>query len=278
MRMRRRLPIRLLRHVLLGIVILWSVAPIVVVVLSSFKLSRDIFTSPSALFFQPTLDNYTVIWWRWPTFYTNLLSSAAVTAGATLLAVSVSTASGYIYARYRSRALGLSAFFMIFVRMLPPIVISLPLFPAVNALGLTDTWTVLIILYAAFCVSLGTWIMKTTIDQIPPELDEAARIDGAGTMQVLRRIILPLSLPGMIAAGLFVAVYAWNEFLFAFLFTATQAKTAPLAISEMMSAMESRDWGLLFAASTIQLAPVLALVMLAQKYLIAGLTAGSLKG
>jgi multiple sugar transport system permease protein len=89
---------------------------------------------------------------------------------------------------------------------------------------------------------------------------------------------MPLGAQGMIAASVFVIVYAWNEFLFAFLFTTTQAKTAPLAVSEMISSVETGDWGILFAASTLQLLPVLLFVILVQKYLIAGMTAGAVKG
>src|SRR5258708_14684011 len=120
---------------------------------------------------------------------------------------------------------------MVLVRMLPRIVISVPLFPAGNLLGLNDSWSVLILVYAPFFISLGTWIMKTTIDQIPTELDEAARVDGASLLQIMGRIILPLGVQGAVAASVFVVVYAWNEFLFAFLFTTKSAKTAPLAIS-----------------------------------------------
>ncbi|MFI5012798.1 MAG: carbohydrate ABC transporter permease [Hyphomicrobiales bacterium] len=276
--MPRRPHARLLRHLAVGLVALWSLTPIAVIVVSSFKLPRDIFVWPPTILFQPTLASYAGLWRRWPGFFDNLTNSAVVTIGTTLLAVAVATLAGYVYSRYRSRLLTVSAFFMIFVRMLPPIVISLPLFPAVNAIGLSDTRTVLILLYAAFFVSLGTWIMKTTIDQIPRELDEAARVDGATSRQIVWRVILPLSVQGMIAAGVFVAVYAWNEFLFAFLFTTINAKTAPLAVSEMIGSVETSDWGVLFAAATIQLVPVLAGVILAQRYLIAGLTAGSLKG
>ncbi len=276
--MPRRPHIRWLRHFGLALVALWSLAPIAVIVVSSFKLPRDIFVWPPTIFFQPSLASYAGLWQRWPSFFDGLLNSAIVTIGATLLAVAVATLAGYVYSRYRSRLLTLSAFFMIFVRMLPPIVISLPLFPMVNAVGLSDTRTVLILLYAAFFVSLGTWVMKTTIDQIPRELDEAARVEGATAAQILRGIILPLSIQGMIAAGVFVAVYAWNEFLFAFLFTTINAKTAPLAVSEMIGSVETGDWGVLFAAATIQLVPVLAGVILAQRYLIAGLAAGALKG
>ena len=148
----------------------------------------------------------------------------------------------------------------------------------VNALGLNDTHLILIILYATFFVSLGTLVMRTFIDQIPRELDEAASVDGASRSQIIRKIVLPLSAQGMIAVAVFVIVFAWNEFLFAFIFTATRAKTAPLVISEMIGAVEGVEWGVLFAASTVQLIPVLLFVVLAQKHLIAGLTAGATKG
>src|SRR5262249_40140195 len=151
--------------------------------------------------------------------FTGLANSLIVTIGATLLAVSVSTLAGYAYSRFRHKALAASAFFLIFIRLIPPIVITLPLFPAVNALGLNDTHFILIVLYATFFVSLGTLVMRTFIDQIPKEIDEAAHIDGATRLQILWRLILPLSAQGMVAVAVFVIVYAWNEFLFAFIFT-----------------------------------------------------------
>jgi multiple sugar transport system permease protein len=207
-----------------------------------------------------------------------MLNSLVVTAGATILAVLASTMAGYAYSRFRHPALAGSAFFLIFIRLIPPIVITLPLFPAVNVLGLNDTHVVLIVLYATFFVSLGTLVMRTFIDQIPREVDEAAFIDGATRGQILRRLIFPLSAQGMVAVAVFVIVYAWNEFLFAFMFTTTRAKTAPLVISEMIGAAEGVEWGVLFAASTVQLLPVLLFVVLAQKHLVAGLTAGATKG
>jgi multiple sugar transport system permease protein len=120
--------------------------------------------------------------------------------------------------------------------------------------------------------------MRTFIDQIPRELDEAAQIDGATRLTTLRRIIVPLAAPGILAVAVFVVVFAWNEFLFAFIFTATNAKTAPLVISEMIGSIDGVDWGVLFAASTIQLIPVLLFVILMNRHLVAGLTAGATKG
>jgi multiple sugar transport system permease protein len=256
----------------------WSLLPIALIVMSSFKSDRDIFSLTSRFSFMPTLANYQLLWSRWGDFFFGLWNSFLVTLGATVLAVVVSLLAGFAYSRHASKGLQASAFFLIFIRLIPPIVITLPLFPVVNALGLNDTHFILIVLYATFFVSLGTIVMRTFIDQIPRELDEAAMIDGASQVQIIRRVIFPLAAQGMLAVAVFVIVYAWNEFLFAFIFTTTKAKTAPLVISEMIGAVEGVEWGVLFAASTVQLLPVLAFVILMQKHLVAGLTAGAVKG
>lgn len=268
----------ILKIVAVTAVLAWSLAPILLIFMSSFKADRDIFAVPPRLGFSPTLDNYLALVTRWGDFFSGLLNSLIVTVGATVLAVLTSAMAGYAYSRFRHRLLAGSAFFLIFIRLIPPIVITLPLFPAVNALGLNDTHLILIVLYATFFVSLGTLVMRTFIDQIPKEVDEAAHIDGATRGQILRKIILPLSAQGMVAVAVFVIVYAWNEFLFAFIFTTTRAKTAPLVISEMIGAVEGVEWGVLFAASSVQLLPILLFVVLAQKHLVAGLTAGATKG
>jgi multiple sugar transport system permease protein len=266
------------KAIAVGLIVLWSVFPIAFIVLSSFKPGRDIFAVPPKLVFTPTLAHYLNLWERWGSFFEGLLNSLIVTIGATVLAVAVSALAGFTYSRYRSRFLAGSLFFLICIRLIPPIVVTLPLFPVVNWLGLNDTHLVLILLYATFFVSLGTVLMRTFIDQIPRELDEAATIDGAGRLTLLVRVILPLAAPGMLAVAVFVVVYAWNEFLFAFIFTATKAKTAPFVLSEMISSVDGVDWGVLFAGATVQLIPVLLFVILMNRFLVAGLTAGATKG
>jgi multiple sugar transport system permease protein len=241
-------------------------------------MPRDIFSEKNLFVFTPTLQNYVNLWQRWPDFFHNLVNSLMIALGATALTLVISFLAGYVYARRQGRWLTASAFFMIMVRLLPPIVLTLPLFPTINWLMLNDTRTVLILLYSAFFLSLGTWIMKAFIDQLPIELEEAAAIDGSSLWQTLWHIILPLSHAGLIATSVFIMVFAWNDFRFAFIFTAVDAKTAPVVISEMVGAIDGVDWGILFAAATLQLLPILVFVLLVQKYLIAGLSAGASKG
>lgn len=267
-----------LKLLVVAVVLLWSLAPIAFMVMSSFKPGQEIFAVPPRLAFVPTLQHYVDLWARWDGFFKGLLNSLIVTVGATLLVVVTSTLAGFAYSRLRTPFMERSAMFLIVVRLLPPIVVTLPLFGVVNQLGLNDTHLILILLYATFFVSLGTILMRTFIDQIPIELDEAAMVDGAGRAMVLWSIIRPLAVQGMLAVAVFVIVYAWNEFLFAFIFTSTRAKTAPLVISEMLGSLDGVEWGVLFAASTVQLVPILVFVMLMQKHLVAGLTGGAVKG
>lgn len=259
-------------------VVFWSGFPLLFIVLSSFKQSRDIFIFPPVWIFAPTFEHYVELWQKWPDFFTYMRNSLIIACFATLLAVSGATLAGYVYSRYRSTLLTASAFFLIAVRLFPPIVITLPLFPAADWLGLSDTHLLLVLLYATFFVSLNTVIMKTFIDGLSTELDDAARVDGASEWQTLWRVILPLTAQGMVAAAVFVFVFSWNEFLFAFIFTTSNAKTTPLIISELMGALTGVDWGMLFAAVSLQLVPIAVFVIVLQRFLIAGLTAGSLKG
>jgi multiple sugar transport system permease protein len=270
--------IRAVRLALIAVALLWSGFPIFLVVMSSFKDVREIFAVPPTFIFTPTLDSYRRLGQLWPAFYPNMWNSLIITTGATLLTVVVTSMAGYVYARYSSRLLTGSAFFMILVRMFPPIIITMPLFPVVNLLGLSDTHILLIVLYATFFVSLGTWIMRAFIEQIPRELEEAAFVDGANLLQTLTRVILPLAAQGIVASSIFVLVFSWNEFIFALIFTTRVAKTAPLIISEMLSTADGVEWGILFAAATIQLLPVLVFVIAVQRYVVAGLQAGAVKG
>ncbi|MBS7699682.1 MULTISPECIES: carbohydrate ABC transporter permease [unclassified Chelatococcus] len=274
----RKFALSTARYFAILMFLVWSAGPILFIIISSLKPQTEMFAYPPSLIFQPTFEHYVTLWNEWDAFFATMRNSLIVAVGATLLAVFVSFLGGYVYSRYSGRLLGASAIYMIAIRLLPPIVVTLPLFPIVDALGLSDTHIILILLYAAFWVSLCTMIIKTFIDEVPRELDEAAFVDGASQLQTIARVIFPLARQGIMASAIFVFVFSWNEYLFALIFTTQHAKTAPLVISEVMDAIYGTDWGVLFAGVTVQLLPVVLLVMLAQRLLVAGLTAGSVKG
>jgi len=260
------------------LIIGWSIFPIAYVILNSFKLPRDIFTYPPQFLFEPSLGNYGDLFRNYPTFLGYMGNSLFISIAATLLSVFAAACAGYVYSRFRNSALASSAFYLVAVRLLPPLVVTIPLFPWVNLLGLADSHLILILLYATFWVPLNVLVMKEFIDQIPRNLDEAATIDGASELQLLRHIILPLSVQGMMACAVFVFVFSWNEYLYAFIFTIENAKTTPLIISQIMDSVSGTNYGVLFAAATVQLVPVVILVLLLQRFLVAGLTAGAVKG
>lgn len=225
----------------------------------------------------PTLDNYRLLLSESPEFFRGLGNSFIITIGVTLLALIASLCSGYVYARYRNRVFNASAVILLLIRMMPPIVVTVPLFPMANILALNDTHFILILLYASFYVTLGTFIMNAFISEIPVELEEAAAVDGAGLIMILLRVVFPLAVYGLVTLALFVIVFSWNEYVFGMIFTTRIAKTAPVVIGEMLGTVEGVQWGPIFAAATIQLLPIVALVIALQKFLIAGLTTGAVK-
>ncbi len=269
---------KIARLVLAAFAILWSCGPVYLIVASSFKEPRTIFEVPPSLIFEGTWDNYRLLFSDWPQFIRGLTNSLIITIGATLLTIVISSLAGYAMARHRNRAMSASAFYLLLVRMFPPIVLTLPLFVFVNQLGLNDTHILLIVLYSAFFVSLASWIMKSFIEKIPIELEESAAIDGASLWRILRSVILPLSANGIVASSVFIFVYSWNEYLYALIFTTRNARTAPLVLSEILGSVEGVQWGVLFAAVTVQLIPILVFVIAVQRFIMAGLTAGSVKG
>lgn len=267
-----------LKAFLIILLVIWSVFPVAYVVVNSFKFQRDIFQFPPSLLFTPTVGNYFDLIKIYPTFFWFVLNSLIVSVAATVLSVFAAACAGYVYSRVRNATLAASAFYLVAVRLLPPLVLTIPLFPWVNQLGLADSHLILILLYASFWVPLNVLIMREFIDRIPIELDESAVVDGASERKVLTHVIAPLSVQGMVACAVFVFVFSWNEYVYAFIFTIQNAKTTPLILAEIMDSVTGTNYGILFAAATIQLIPVVLVVLFLQRFLVAGLTAGAVKG
>jgi multiple sugar transport system permease protein len=267
-----------IKAILIGLIVVWSIFPVAYIVINSFKFQRDIFAFPPRIAFTPTLGNYVDLHNNYPTFFGFVWNSIIISIAATLLSVFAAACAGYVYSRFRGKSLSASAFYLVASRLLPPLVVTIPLFPWVNRLGLADSHLILILLYATFWIPLNVLIMKEFIDQIPKDLDEAAIVAGASEAQILRHVIAPLCIQGMVACAVFVFVFSWNEYVYAFIFTIQNAKTTPLILSELMDSVTGTNYGVLFAAATVQLVPVVVVVIVLQRFLIAGLTAGAVKG
>jgi multiple sugar transport system permease protein len=269
---------RIIRPIALILLLLWTAFPVLFLFMSAFKHPSVIFKFPPSLLFKPTLVNFTEMAREWPSFFRSLRNSAIIAAGASLLTILISAPAGYALSRHRNGFLQGSAFFMLAVRMYPPIVITVPLFPIMAQLGLVDSHFILILLYSTFYVSLCTWLMKTYMDEVPVELEEAAAIDGANAFQRVTRIMIPLSIHGLVATAIFVTIFAWKEYTFAYIFAGTRVYTAPILLHQMLSPVTGVSFGPLFAAATIQLLPILIFIWLVQSYLVKGLRTGAVKG
>jgi ABC-type glycerol-3-phosphate transport system permease component len=245
---------------------------------TSIKTRNDTFILPPKFFsFEPTWKNYAAIF-DTRGFGHIYLNTVVITLASTLLCVLVSTLAAYALARsprFRSRRpLEVS---LILVRAIPAIVIMVPLFTITSKLGVYDNHVALILMYAAVNVPFATWLMMSFVEQVPVTLEQSAAVDGAGRLQILWFVVLPLILPGMAATTIFVALLAWNEFLIPVMLAGNSAKTLPVFISGFISA-RNLDWGPMAAASSLAILPIAILTVLAQRWLISGLSSGAIKG
>lgn len=269
---------RIILFVLLCIAVIWAFFPIVFMISSSFKPGGLIWAYPPKLIAEPTVSNYQNIANLFPRFWGSLFNSIIVTILATVLTLTMAITSAFVFSRLRQPWLKIPAFLMIFVRMFPSIIVVIPLYPVFNELGWLDTITPLVLCGATFAVSMATLLIKTFVDDIPVELEEAAMIDGCSRAGAFARITLPLLRPAIAAVSLVVAIGSWNEYLFPLVFTSNDARTAPVIIAIAMSNEDGVAWGGVMAMATVYLAPPLLLVLMLHKQITNVMTMGAVKG
>lgn len=224
-----------------------------------------------------TFENYVAIWTR-SNFPTLLMNSVVVTIMTTVICAVLGTLASYAIARVRFRGRRELMLFYLVVRMFPAVMIIIPLFILMRGLGLLDSRLGLALAYTTFLLPVFIWMMKGFFDAVPLELEDAARIDGCSRLGAMTRVILPLVLGGLVATAVFVAIGAWNEFLFALMMTtSTGSRTWPVGLQLMVGEFQL-PWGSLAAGGIISIIPVILLFALVQRALVRGLTAGAVKG
>lgn len=253
--------------------------PVYWMVSTSFKPYKDYYTYPPVyLPFNFSWENYKYVINRISLAVNPpLLNSIIIASVNTFISLIVGALAAYALSRYHSKWNEHISFWILSIRMLPPIATAIPLFLLMKFLKLLDTHFSLIIAYFAFNLPLVVWMMRGFFQEIPLELDESAMIDGCSRIGVLFRIIIPVTAPGMAATGAFSFIFSWNEFLLALLFTRNKAMTAPVEVS-LLQLQIGPMWGQLSAYSVIAMAPILVIAIYMQKYLIKGLTFGVIKG
>jgi multiple sugar transport system permease protein len=260
--------------VMLAVVL--SIAPILYLLITSFKPPELTFAIPPVWNFTPTLKNYTdvITGGDFTKFFMNSLVVAIVT---TFIALMLGGFAAYGFARFRFRGSFWLRMSALIPQMLPPITIIVPLYILFNGLKLTDTRAGLIISYLTFTIPLSIWMMIGFFEDVPEDLEESAMIDGCTRFQALFRISVPLVAPGLAATAILGFLYCWNEFLYAVILTGRDARTLPVTITSFMT-NKAILWGRIAASGSLVLIPVLIFALLAQRYLIRGLSHGAVKG
>jgi len=263
---------------ILGVLLLMVLFPFYWMTITSLK-SEDQMRSLVSMFWPSPVvfENYDQLL-RKTDFTSWFANSAIVAVSSTLLATAVGTIGAYALARLRFRGRAFMSSATLITYLVPPSILFIPLYAQIRTLGLSDSLAGLIAAYPSFTVPFVTWLLMGYFESIPVELEESAMIDGATRFGAFRRIILPLAAPGVLAAALYAFTQAWNEFLYALVFiTDVRQRTLPVGLSSFITG-DVYGWGYLMAGAVLTTVPVIVVYIYLQKYMVEGLTAGSVKG
>lgn len=285
--------------------------PIFIMFVTAFKTRADVVAVPPKVFFQPTLEGFVFLLTErvllppaalaekkeqaaelnWvdrialesgqtitgPSDYVRRLWNSIIIAGiSTLISVFLGLLAAYAFSRFPIAGKDDLLFFILSTRMLPAVVVTIPLFLMYRQFGLHDTHLGMILLYTAFNLSLAVWLLKGFIDEIPKEYEEAALVDGYSRMQAFRKIVIPQAATGIAATTVFSVIFAWNEYAFALMLTSEEARTAPPSIATMLG-RGGIEWSAIAAGSLGFLIPVVIVTFILRKYLLRGVTFGAIR-
>ena len=264
-------------YTILILLCMMSLGPIVLMLLTSLKLKVDIFNDVSTFFFVPTLKNYSsviqdpsLMRYLWNSLYVGLIST-----GLTLV---MGCMAAYAIVRFRFMGRDTVSLTTLLMRMVPPAVLTVPVFVIWTfQYGLSNKLNGLVLIYVAINLPFVIWILQSFIQQVPVQLEEAARVDGANPFQVFFLVVLPVIKPGLAAAAIFTFRIAWNEFILALILTNRATRTTPVNISLFLTE-HNIDWGRLMALGMLIAIPPIIFTFVASKQIITGMTAGAVKG
>jgi len=300
-----------IRVILTVIVTFIMIIPVIVMIMTAFKSRADIVTPPPKVFFKPTLEGFLYLftdrsvlspanleaaranpgdlnYWQQlalsvgqringPSDYVGRLKNSVIIAGtSTLLSVILGLFAAYAFSRFKVAGKDDLLFFILSTRMLPGVVVTIPLFLLYKQLGWNDTHIGMIVLYTVFNLSFSVWLLKGFIDEIPVEYEEAALVDGYSRLQAFFKIVLPQAVNGIAATTVFCLIFAWNEYAFALMLTSEKARTAPPSIATMLGS-GGLEWSAIAAGSLGFLIPVAIVTFALRDYLLRGVTFGAVR-
>ena len=276
--MQRSLLNSLLFYFAVIVIIVISVYPFYYAVLTSFETGTALFT-PNLLPEMLSLDNYNAVLTK-RSFIQSVFNSVLVASITVFFALLLAVTASFALSRVRFRGRGLLLLTILGVSMFPQIAVLSGLYELINFLGIYNNPFALILSYTIFTLPFTVWVLTTFMRDLPIEIEEAAIVDGASPWVIITKVFLPLLWPALVTTGLLAFIGAWNEFLFALTFTISQdQRTVPVAIALLSGASQQEiPWGSIMAASVVVTVPLIALVLIFQRKIVAGLTAGGVKG
>lgn len=264
-----------LRGVVIALAALFWLFPVYWIVMTSFKSEVDIAAVPPVWFFRPVLDHWKMVLYEWnlPLFLKNSLLIASVS---TILTVVFGTMAAYSLSRFQMRGKQMIALDILSIRMIPPIVTAVPIFLVARQFGLYNTYILVIMLYVLFNLPFVIWVMKGFLDDVPKEIEEAAKIDGCGVIKIFFEIIIPIAAPGLACVAIFTFILIWNEFLFSNVLLSGDNRTVPV-IAAMGLKPRAILWGSACAAALAIIVPVIIMTLFVQRWIVRGLSLGAVK-
>jgi len=273
----RQMTGRILTYAVLILTVLVILFPVYWMVTTSLKLPRDIVRTPSLWIQVLTMENYRILLDD-KGFLLNIRNSLIVASAVTVISLIISSFAAYSLMRFRYRFRGLIGRLILFAYLTPTSLLFIPLSILMARLNLGNSLYGLILVYLTFSLPLATWLLSGYFRSVPRELEEQGLIDGLSRMGSLIRIVLPLSAPGLAAVAIFTFTGAWNELLLALvLITSESSRTAPLALNYLITS-DVLPWGPLMAGAVLSSVPLMVLYFIAQRFMVQGMTAGSVKG
>ena len=262
----------------LALMVLWTAIPFYWMIATSLKHDKEIYGYEATLIPErPTLANYATVFRETP-YLLYLRNSVAVALGSTVLSMIIAVLGAYAIARLDFPGRALLARGLVFTYLVPTSLLFIPMFAMMSMLRLTDSLHGLMIAYLGFDVPFCTWLLMGYFKSVPVELEEAARVDGCNRISALLRVVLPMSLPALVVVTFFSFTHAWNEFLYAHVFTSTnQARTITTGLAIFMNE-DVFFWGPLMASTIISALPPVIMFLVLQRGVVKGLTLGGVKG
>ncbi|WP_371779581.1 carbohydrate ABC transporter permease [Streptosporangium subroseum] len=262
---------------LLAVALLWTLVPLLWMLLSSFKNRTDVTSATPQVLFTPTMDNYRNLFTGSNNLGPYIWHSVLAAGISALLAVCLGALAGYGLARTQMRGKKHLAFWIISTRMAPIAAVVVPLFLIFRGLGLIDSIPGLVLAYLTFNLPFAIWLMSAFFAEVPASLEESALVAGCTRWQAFRTVILPLTKSGLVTTFVLCLVFAWNDYAFAVVFSGPNSQTLPIAASQLVT-QTGIDWGQLTAIGTIVVVPMMLAGLAVRRWLVTGLTLGAVTG